>query len=585
MQKFTLVTFLLFLTLILSCQNKHSEIKDQINLSIRVNQVGYLPEGQKVALISDEINTNSFHLIDLNTNSEVYTSEIGSAIKSPFSDKMLRKADFSAFHQEGEYSVYVEGLGYSPPFAIKKNVYEELGKASAKAFYFQRASTSMPEEYAGIWSRNLGHPDDKVYIHASAASGLRPEGTVISSPKGWYDAGDYNKYIVNSGITMGTLLSLLEDYPHLSASLSLDIPESGDNIPDLLNEILWNLEWMATMQDPTDGGVYHKLTTAAFEGMVLPEFATSKRYVVAKGTAATLDFAAVMAQASRVLKNFNAELASAYLEASIKAWKWAEANPKIFYRQDELNKKYEPAIQTGAYGDESLEDEWVWAASELFVSTQDEVYLKYINIPTNFNLPSWNKVNWLGYYTLLRFEQESPQLDLKLINAIKANLLEKASQYVKFYLENPYLTSMGSSIKDFVWGSNAVVSNQGIALLYAYRLTNDQNYLLAAQGNLNYILGINATGYSFVTGFGHHSPLRPHHRLAEAEPEKAPLPGFLAGGPNPGQQDGCDYPSDVPDESYVDDACSYASNEIAINWNAPFVYLVNVLNHISGYKQ
>src|SRR5690554_7243834 len=101
---------------------------------------------------------------------------------------------------------------------------------------------------------------------------------------------------------------------------------------------------------------------------------------------------------------------------------------------------------------------------------------------------------------------------------------------------------MGHRDSDFGWGSNAVAANQGIALLQAYLLIGEEKYLKHALGNLDYILGRNATGYSYVTGFGHKTPQDPHHRPSGAEPDKAPVPGFIVGGPNPGQQDGCDYP-------------------------------------------
>src|SRR5690606_23356989 len=130
-----------------------------------------------------------------------------------------------------------------------------------------RASMELEEEYAGAWSRPAGHPDTQVEIHTSAAGKDRPAGTFIPSPGGWYDAGDYNKYIVNSGITTGTLLSAYEDFPAYFNALELKIPESKNNLPDLLDEVLYNLRWMLSMQDPADGGVYHKLTTADFEGM------------------------------------------------------------------------------------------------------------------------------------------------------------------------------------------------------------------------------------------------------------------------------------------------------------------------------
>jgi endoglucanase len=134
---------------------------------------------------------------------------------------------------------------------------------------------------------------------------------------------------------------------------------------------------------------------------------------------------------------------------------------------------------------------------------------------------------------------------------------------------------------DFVWGSSAVAANQGVALVRAYRLTGDAAYLGGAVAALDYLLGRNATGYSFVTGFGARTPARPHHRPSAADAVAAPVPGFLVGGPNPGQQDRCaGYPSRLPALSYVDSVCSYAANEVAINWNAPLVYLAAALDAV-----
>src|SRR5690606_8542169 len=172
--------------------------------------------------------------------------------------------------------------------------------------------------------------DDRVLVHASAAKHERQEATVISAPRGWYDAGDYNNYIVNSGITTGTLLMLYEHFPAYFAALDLNIPESGNDVPDLLDEILWNLRWMLAMQDPDDGGVYHKLTDPSFDGMQLPHRANQRRYVVQKSTPATLDFAAVTALAARIFDDFETELpglADSCLAAARAAWNWALANP------------------------------------------------------------------------------------------------------------------------------------------------------------------------------------------------------------------------------------------------------------------
>lgn len=131
----------------------------------------------------------------------------------------------------------------------------------------------------------------------------------------------------------------------------------------------------------------------------------------------------------------------------------------------------------------------------------------------------------------------------------------------------------------FLWGCLAEgCANQATSLVCAYLLTGEKSYLTNAYRNMDYILGKNATGYCYVTGFGMKSPLYPHHRLSASDDIEAPLPGFLVGGPNPGQQDGVPYPSNLPDESYADVEGSYASNEIAINWSAALVALVSSLD-------
>ena len=137
-------------------------------------------------------------------------------------------------------------------------------------------------------------------IHPSAVSPGRPAGTIISSPLGWYDAGDYNKYIVNSSYSVGLMLMAYEQNKEYFNRLNAGIPESGNSTADLLDELMFNLKWMITMQDPYDGGVYHKLTTPNFEGFVMPTDCHQQRYVVQKSVTASYDFAAVMALAARI---------------------------------------------------------------------------------------------------------------------------------------------------------------------------------------------------------------------------------------------------------------------------------------------
>ena len=548
--------------------------------AIHLNQVGFYPAAPKVAVVVGGA-AGPFTLTAMGGGQAVFTGQLGPARYDSLAHQTVRQADFSACQAVGTFVLTGPGLGTSAPFQIRPQVHQAVAQAALKGFYYQRASTALPPAYAGAWSRPAGHPDTQVLVHASAATAQRPAGTRLASPRGWYDAGDYNKYVVNSGITLGTLFSLYEDFPAYCGQLKTNIPESQNALPDVLDEALWNLRWLLTMQDPADGGVYHKLTNASFDGMVMPAAATAPRYVVQKSTAASLDFAAALAQASRVFRPFGRALpglADSCLRASTRAWVWARQHPAAYYRQEELNQQFQPAIQTGAYGDEDVRDEWAWAATELYVTTKDDQYWAAGHLLAGpVAVASWAQVRPLAYFTLLRFGSSLTPAGRLALPQAQQRVRALADSLRAGYTHHAYGTVMGHRARDYGWGSNAEAANQGIALVQAYRLSGERAYLAAALTNLDYLLGRSATGYCFVTGSGTHAPQHPHHRPSEADGVPAPVPGLLVGGPNPGRQDGCPYPSALPPLAYSDAVCSYASNEIAINWQAPLVYLAAAL--------
>jgi endoglucanase len=544
--------------------------------AIKINQLGFLPASQKLAVVPGAAATR-FAVIDAASGKQVFEGSLGTPVTWDASGENVRLADFSALRTPGSYRLRVAGLPDSAPFPVAADAYRALDAGAIRAFTLNRASIALSPAVAGAYARPAGHPDTRVEVHPSAASAKRPAGTIISSPKGWYDAGDYNKYIVNSGISTYTLLAAYEHFPAWFDKLALQLPESGNGLPDLLNEALWNLDWMITMQDPDDGGVYHKLTNKSFDGMVMPDKATAPRYVVQKNTAATLDFAATMAAASRVLAPFDKQQpgrSARYLAAAEAAWAWAKAHPDVLYQQ--------PAdILTGGYGDKKVDDEFAWAAAELLATTGKDVYRAQALAAGNPEQtePGWADVRPLGWITLA---QNGKRLSAADQAAVRKPLLENADKLAARWQASPYRVSMAG--KDFVWGSNAVILNQAMMLVAAYRLEPRPAYLNAAQSALDYVLGRNGPGMSFVTGFGGVSPQHPHHRPSEADGIVAPVPGWLVGGPNPGQQDlqGCPvgYPSKLPALSYLDHGCSYASNEVAINWNAPLVYVAAALQSL-----
>jgi endoglucanase len=388
---------------------------------------------------------------------------------------------------------------------------------------------------------------------------------VIASPKGWYDAGDYGKYTVNAGITTYTLLSLYEHFPKYFKALKWNIPADG-NLLDLLAEIKYNLDWMLTMQ-AKDGGVYHKLSGLDFPSTVMPAKDDSgARYIIGKSVTATYDFAGVMAAAARVYKDYNASYASKCLAAAESAFRWAENHPGSLYL---ANPK---SVKTGAYEDSDASDEAQFAATELYVSTGNPAYKKE---GSSGNVPSWQNV-----YGLATYAKSIYKVDFG--TGAYTDLIATADRMVQ-YASKGFGVPMQSS--DFVWGSNSVAANQGVWLLQAYYLTGKKEYYNTAVRALDYLVGKNPLGMSYVTGIGTNSPQNPHHRISQADGVKTPVPGMLVGGPqkkdNSDVSTNCSYSRTYPATAYYDNSCSYATNEVAINWNAPLAYLAGALEALA----
>ncbi|MBN1758554.1 MAG: glycoside hydrolase family 9 protein, partial [Chitinispirillaceae bacterium] len=364
-----------------------SPIEDTpVDLHARMNQLGFFRGDAKRAVLTSSTGEN-FEVRDTG-GTAVYSGTLSAASQWEPSGETVRSADFSALTAEGTYALFCNDIRVSGFFTVASNPLEAIAGATIKAYYYQRASTALTSAYAGAWARSAGHSDKSVTVHSSAGSGT------VSAPKGWYDAGDYGKYIISSGFTVHTLLALYEHFPEYCAGLKLTIPENGNTVPDILDEVRWNVDWMLAMQDD-DGGVYSKLTTLKFAGTVMPEDATAKRYVFMKTTASALDFAAVTAQCSRVYQPFDCAFALKCLEAAKSAYAWAEEHPLVKYVQ--------PAdCQTGDYADTRFTDEFLLASVELAIATGDAASYNYQaehDLP-GATIPSWQDVGTMGLFSI-----------------------------------------------------------------------------------------------------------------------------------------------------------------------------------------
>ncbi len=526
-----------------------------------INQIGYRTDDAKEFALAD--GNGPVEILDA-AGQTVMTLTPKAATSWDAYNQQVQLVDFSELTAPGTYAIKVGGQALRGDLKISDKTFEDVTKAALKWYYYQRASMALEETYALQWKRAAGHTNTTVQKHNSAGSGS------IQSSKGWYDAGDYGRYIVNSGITTYTLLSLYEHFPDYFKTLKWNIPAEG-TLPDLLAEIKYNLDWMLTMQD-TDGGVFHKMTSLGFPGDVMPAKDTDPIYVIGKGTAATFDFAGVMAAAYRVYKPFDATYATKCLEAAKKAYTWGSQNSNVRFRNPS-------DVSTGEYGDGNLGDEKLFAGTELFISTGDASYKQNV---TEAGVPNWGDVTGLAVYGIATHATEmgGSAASAQSILTGLADEFAKRSQ-------KGFGVVMGKD--DFVWGSNAVAANQGVWLLHAYYLTGEQKYYDAARKVLDYLLGKNPLDMSFMTGFGTKSPKKPHHRPSTSDGVSAPVPGMLVGGPQPGGEDigseswECkDYRTGQPATSYIDHTCSYASNEVAINWNAPLAYLAGAIEALNA---
>jgi len=541
---------------------------------IKVDQVGYPGKGPKVALVASKTAATDFTVRRVRDGSVEFRGKLSAPRPDADSGDRVQAADFTRLTKSGRYYVEVPGVGRSWEFAVGPDVYSHAWYLAMRSYYGQRCGTAVD-----LGPEFPGYKHDACHLEGAYHPSSGKTGPRVSKG-GWHDAGDYGRYVVNSGITTGTLLWTFEMFEPRVRGVRLNLPESGDGIPDILNEVRWNLDWMLSMQDD-DGGVWHKQTSEQFCGFVMPEKDRLVSFVIGAGqepfktSCATGDLAAVAAIAARVYKPFDIVYAGKCLRAARLAFEWIEKHPNVTFRN--------PAgVATGEYGDNDCGDEHLWAAAELWRTTRDEVYHRYFldhygdlrNAIRPVDPQSWGNVANLALWTYAL----GGGGDSEAAGAIRRDSLSAADQIVARSAANGYRISL--TTRDYIWGSNSVAANYGMQLLVANALQANPRYVETAIENLHYLLGRNTFSLSFVTRVGENAVRHPHHRPSGADQKPEPWPGLLAGGPNRGRQDPTmqdpqKLPANLPPaKMYLDDQEAYAANEVAINWNAPLVFLL-----------
>ncbi len=538
---------------------------------IFLNQLGYSSSGAKQATVClSDMSRREFQICSVAHDAVAFRGRLGQPVSDAASGDRASVADFSALRTEGIYQLQVGDLR-SDPFPIAMQPYAAALQKAMRGFYGQRCGCAV--DLGGGYKHPVCHVAG-AYHATSGKSGS------IANHGGWHDAGDYGRYVVNSGISTGTLLWAWELYPQALRRLSLDIPESGGKLPDYLAEVRWNLEWMLSLQD-ADGGVWHKQTSEHFCDFIMPQDDSLTSYVIGTGeapyksTCATADLAAVLAIAARCYGPYDAAFTQRCLTAARRGWAWAVAHPNVTFTNP-------PSVSTGGYGDEHCGDEILWASAELWRTTGEPQYEKAFlsAMPANgvtltITEPDWSNVASMAYWTYALAERHG---DAGVKGRIREATLRTAGVLIERSRKNGYGNTL--ALQDYVWGSNAVAGNQSLLLWIADHLHADQVVRDTALNNLHYIVGRNCFGVSWVTQLGVRPFEHPHHRPSAADGITAPWPGLLSGGPNAGGGDAVanQMKKQPPMRMWIDDQRAYSLNEIAINWNAPLVFLLAAAN-------
>ena len=522
---------------------------------VLVNQIGYKPDDTKTVLVTDA-NDEHFKVCKADTDETVFIGDYGEAEKFYSTNTKIRTGDFSELKTPGEYYIVSAPSGRSYNFKIGDGLYDDVYKDVILMLYKQRCGLKLDPAIAGDFAHEECHKEEATIYGDDS-------GKTVEVSGGWHDAGDCGRYVVPGAKTVQDLFLTYEDFNYTADDIG--IPESGNGTPDLLDEARYELDWMFKMQDEATGGVYHKVTPLVFPEFSLPEDEKDPLVLAPISTAATADFAAVMAKASVIYKDYDAAFASKALDASKKAYEYIKANKPSGYK----NPK---EIVTGEYPDGSLDDEPVWASIELYLATGDESYLKDFN-EYKERFYSYG-LGWasIGYYPMYD-AAKAEGIDAELQSFAKETIIKGADKLVDDCGKSGLFVGLS---QNFPWGSNMNIANEAMLLMMANKLEEKPEYMDLVNKHRDYIFGANGVGYCYVTGYGTLTPEHTHHRLSQTIGKT--MPGMLVGGANSDLSD--PYAKAVltgvaaPAQCYVDNDQSYSCNEITIYWNSPLIYMM-----------
>lgn len=527
---------------------------------IKLNSLGYLPERKKYATLPGGIAATTFTVRNTVTNAVAHVGDLPvTPMDQVDTGESLKIADFSGLHEWGTYTLEVLGYPPSPPFDIRDSVYNDLLQSCLMGLYGQRCAQHVTISYAGdTFEHDTCHTKDATFDEA-LVHGITGDRDATG---GWHDAGDYGKYTVNGAFSVVFLTKAWEDF---GANLTVADQMTGGShvLPAILDEAKYELDWLLKMQQ-LDGGVLHLVCPKTYPSLsVRPEKDRAARYFLGVSSSATAYFTAAAAAAARAFLSVDKTYAQLLLTAARRGQSWLDSH-------DSDEPLRNSPLAGGPYAPSDTEAR-VWAEVELWRSTGEgdrsaiEAAVAELTVKT-----SWD---WAGPGNLAVFSYaaaESNDRDPAVLASANAAIVDAANTLARQAMAHAYGRALATT--DYNWGSNGSVARSAMNLWAAYRITSDSLYLDTIAQQLDYLLGRNPFGRSFITGVGFAPPLRPHHRPSSSDQITAPWPGLLVGGPYKNPQDTLASAELPPGKSWFDVADDFYVNEVAINWNAALLY-------------
>lgn len=531
---------------------------------IIIDQFGYLPGLEKRAVIKDpQVGFDArrsftpgsrYAVIDRRTGKSVFEGRPqawkGGRVDEASGDRIWH-FDFSAVRKPGRYVVRdIERGVDSYEFTISPTVYTPVLKAAFKTMYLQRAGFEKTARYAGPWADKASHLGRGQDQQSRLFNRMKDAATERDLRGGWYDAGDYNKYTSWTAEYVTGLLGAYLENPSVWTD-DFDIPESGNGIPDILDEVKWGLDWLERMQNP-DGAM---LSVQGLDGASPPSKASGPSSYGPPNSSATVASAGAFAIAAKVYASQPAfaKDAKRYATRADRAWQWVEANPRVkFYNNDPRDGSEGLAAGQQEVEADRLAKKTLSAAVHMQAMRGDPYFNRVIEKlynsvkPMAANTPDGHE-GMMAYDLLYHARQPATPARFKarILRDYEANVLNGYNGWPATQAqEDPY----GAFVDGYWWGSNGTKSRRGAiytqAILAGVGNQSQTDYLNAAAGYVNYIHGVNPLNkvyLSNMSGYGAENSVNEFYHAWFEDGSKwdrvgvskyGPAPGFLVGGPN-----------------------------------------------------